>query len=85
MAQKAQTSLLNGAHNASDLLEKESRKRKEELKKKETSKPKEDPKKKMLKPIQVKSINITIKRREIKGCEPKEGFSAEGRADKEIS
>jgi len=52
MAQKAQTSLLNGAHNASDALEKEARKRKEELKKKEISIPKDDPKKKALKPIQ---------------------------------
>ena len=62
MAQKAQTSLLNGAHNASDALEKEARKRKEELKKKEISKPKDDPKKKALKPIQVKSLNLTAKK-----------------------
>ena len=74
MAQKAQTSLLNGAHNASDVLEKEARKRKEELKKKEVSKPKDDPKKKALKPIQVKSRNSTEKKREIKAANPKKAF-----------
>lgn len=63
MAQKAQVSLLNGAHNASDALEKEAKKRKEELKKKEIAKPKDDPKKKALKPIQVKSLKLPKKTR----------------------
>jgi len=84
MAQKAQVSLLNGAHNASDALEKEAKKRKEELKKKEIAKPKDDPKKKALKPIQVKSLKLP-KKREIQGCQSKEGVSSEGGPNEEIS